>query len=71
MKKVFKLMACAIVVVLVLGLGGRSDWSDQIICAMPQTAYNKISQKLGNDCTEYDIAKEYMSNKKYYDALSH
>ncbi len=71
MKKVFKLMACAIVVVLVLGLGGRSDWSDQVICAMPQTAYDVIAQKLGDDCTEYDIAKEYMSNKAYYDALGY
>ena len=41
MKKVLKLMALAIVVVLVLGLGGRSDWSDQVICAMPQTAYDE------------------------------
>lgn len=71
MKKVLKLMALAIVVVLVLGLGGRSDWSDQIICAMPQTAYDEIAQKLGDDCTDYDIAKEYMSNKEYYDALSY
>ena len=54
MKKVLKLMALAIVVVLVLGLGGRSDWSDQVICAMPQTAYNEIAQKLGEDCSEYD-----------------
>lgn len=71
MKKVLKLMAVAIVVVLVLGLGGRSDWSDQVISAMPQTAYNEIAQKLGEDCSEYDIAKEYMSNKEYYDALGY
>lgn len=71
MKKVLKLMAVAIVVVLVLGLGGRSDWSDQVISAMPQTAYNEIAKKLGDDCTDYDIAKEYTRNKKHYDALGY
>lgn len=71
MKKVFQFMACAVFVVLVFGFAGRSDWSDQVINAMPQTAYDVIAQKLGYDCTEYDIAKEYMSNKEYYDALSY
>lgn len=71
MKKLFKLMACAIVVVLVLGFAGRSDWSDQVIYSMPQTAYDEITAKLGKDCTEYDIAREYMDNKAFYDALGY
>jgi len=66
-----KVILCCVALFAALGYAGRSDWSDQVIGAMPLSAYNEISQKLGDRCTEYDIAKEYMKNKAYYDALSY
>lgn len=69
--KHIKFILCCVAIFAALGFAGRSDWSDQVICAMPQKAYDKIAQKLGKNCTEYDIAKEYMSNRTYYDDLSY
>ena len=71
MKKQIKVILCCVFLFAALGFAGRSDWSDQVICAMPQTAYDEISRKLGENCSEYDIAKEYMSNKEYYDAMGY
>lgn len=44
--------------------------TEQIVYAMPQEAYEAIYLKLGNGCTDRQIADEYMANKQYYDALS-
>lgn len=66
-----KVILCCVFLFVALCFAGRSDWSEQVIGAMPLSAYNEISQKLGDSCTEYDIAKEYMKNKAYYDALSY
>ena len=71
MKKKMKDILCCVFLFVALCFAGRSDWSEQVIGAMPLSAYNEISQKLGDSCTEYDIAKEYMKNKAYYDALSY
>ena len=32
-------------------------------------AYEEIYLKLGNECTDSQIAKEYISNKSYYDSI--
>lgn len=70
MKKVCQIIVSAIIVFIVLGFAGRSDWSDQIINGMPQEAYDNITAKLGDGCSDYDVAKEYVANKKYYDSQS-
>lgn len=62
-------MLC-VIVFIALGIAGRYDWSDQVISCMPQKAYDAITAKYGKGLSDYDVAKEYMNNKAYYDALS-
>lgn len=68
--KVLKFIVSMFVLCFVVGVAGRFDWSEQIVYNMNETTYNAIVTKLGEDSNQYDIATEYMSNKKYYDALS-
>lgn len=53
-----------------LGIAGSSDYNEQIVYTMPQEAYEAIYLKLGDGCSNKQIAEEYMSNKLYYDSLS-
>ena len=50
---------------------GRVDYSEEIVMSMPQEAYEAIVVKLPNGASDYEIACEYMNNKKYYDKMSY
>lgn len=52
-----------------LGLGGRQDYTEQVVYTMPQKAYERIVLQLGDGASKYDIVNEYQSNRKYYDSL--
>lgn len=58
-----------ILFLFVIGKAGRLERIEQIVYTMPQEAYEQIYLKLGNGCTDYEIAEEYLSNKKYYDSI--
>lgn len=66
-----KVILCCVALFAALGYAGRSDWSDQVIYVMPKSAYESITAKLGADCSDYEIAKEYVKNKAYYDAMEY
>lgn len=68
--KVLKFIVSMSVLCFVVGVAGRFDWSEQIVYNMTETTYKAIVSKLGEDSNQYDIATEYMNNKKYYDTLS-
>lgn len=53
-----------------IGIAGNIDRVEQTVYSMPQEAYEAIYLKLGNRCSDRQIANEYLSNKKYYDSLS-
>lgn len=36
---------------------------------MPEEAYLEITRKLGSDCGNSAIVKEYEANKSFYDSL--
>lgn len=71
MKKQIKVILCCVFLVVALCFAGRSDWSEQVIYVMPKSAYESITVKLGTDCSDYEIAKEYVKNKAYYDAMEY
>ena len=68
-KQIVVFVAGFIMFFCLLGIG-TTDRTEQIVYAMPQEAYEAIYLKLGNGCTDRQIADEYMANKQYYDALS-
>lgn len=61
----FGIMAASIL----LGIAGNIDYTETILYNMPQTAYENIVLKLGDDASDRDIVKEYKENKAYYDSL--
>lgn len=54
----------------VLGIAGRQDYNQEVLYTMPQEAYEQIVLELGDDATDANIVRTYMSNKTYYDKLS-
>lgn len=67
--KAIKVIVSVCVVLVVLCWAGRADYAEQVVYNMNETTYIAITAKLGSDCSQYDIAKEYMDNKAFYDAL--
>lgn len=54
-----------------IGRAGESEYIDQVVYTMPQEAYEQIVIELGDqDTSNFQIAKRYLNNKKYYDSLS-
>lgn len=64
-KKALTILAVTTVVVL-LGIAGRMDYTEQVIYHMPKSAYDEIKDKLGEGASEYDIAKYYQKNMEEY-----
>ncbi|MBP1615891.1 MAG: hypothetical protein H6Q13_3339 [Bacteroidetes bacterium] len=64
MKREYKQLALLILgfiaIFFILGLAGRTDYTEQIIYTMPDSAYDSIKAELGNNSTDYEIAKEYI-----------
>lgn len=53
-----------------LGIIGKSDFNEEVIYNMNETAYNVIVDSLGEGCSDTQIVKTYLSNKDYYDSLN-
>lgn len=56
--------------IALMGIAGTSDYTEQVLCTMPQKTYEQIYLELGNECSDRQIISKYMSNKDYYDSLS-
>ena len=69
-KQIVVFVAGLIILIILHCIEGTNVSKEQIVYAMPQEAYEAIYLKLGNGCTDRQIADEYMANKQYYDALS-
>ena len=73
-KKDMKTIKIIISILFISGafaFSGRVDYSEEIVMNMPQEAYEAIVVKLPNGASDYEIACEYMNNKKYYDKMSY
>ena len=53
-----------------LGIVGKSDYNEEVIYNMTETAYKVIVDSLGEGCSDTQIVKTYLSNKDYYDSLN-
>lgn len=50
------------------GIAGRMDCQEAVMNGIPDGAYSRIVEKVGNDAS--DIVKEYRKHQDYYDSLS-
>ena len=64
-KKTLTVLA-VIAIVIMLGIAGRMDYTEQVIYHMPKSAYDEIKDTLGERASEYDIAKYYQKNMEEY-----
>ena len=70
-KQTVKAIAIISAVIMLLGWAGSMDYASEIVYNMPQEAYEAITLKLGDGCTDRQIAAEYIDNKEFYDSLSY
>ncbi len=70
-KQVIIFVAGFIAFWVIIGLISSPDYVGHIIDDMPKGIYEQISIELGEkDSSDFQIAKRYLDNKKYYDSLS-
>lgn len=62
MSKRVKTALAVLAVILLLGIAGRIDYTEEVIYHMPEKAYNEIRDTLGHDASDYDIARYYQEN---------
>ena len=53
-----------------LGIVGKSDYNEEVIYNMTETAYTGLVDSRGDGCSDTQIVKTYLSNKDYYDSLN-
>lgn len=70
MNKTSKYIIQAILIAIVIAgcvYGGRTEYTDDVLSGMSLEKYQYI-----HDCiapaSQYDVAQEYMKNKKFYDS---
>lgn len=56
--------------ITIMGIAGREDYNQAVIESIPIEAYDAIREKLGPECSNRDIVKEYETNKKEYSQLA-
>ena len=65
LKVIFGLVAF----IALIGLAGSLEHNEEIVYNMSQEAYDAVVEKLGDNATQKEIAREYTDNKTYYDTL--
>lgn len=51
-----------VVMVLLLGIAGRFDYTEAVTYNMPNSVYDEIKDTLGEEASDYDIAKYYQKH---------
>lgn len=70
MNKISKAALAAITAIILIGFlaNNRKDYSSDVISQINENAKASIMYKLGPDATDTEIAREYLTNKDFYDA---
>lgn len=64
MKRKYKIMTAAAVFFALYAWASTQEWTEEVICHMPEKAYSEIRETLGDNASDYDIAKYYQKNYK-------
>lgn len=69
MKKIIQLIA---IVVVIAGCiySGRVEYTDDVLSGMSLEKYQYIHDRIA-PASQYDVAQEYMKNKKFYDSMNY
>ncbi|MBD9094060.1 MAG: hypothetical protein EGQ20_16255 [Bacteroides oleiciplenus] len=69
MKRIIQFIAIAIVVAGCI-YGGRVEYTDAVLSGMSLEKYQYIHDRIA-PASQYDVAQEYMKNKKFYDSKTY
>lgn len=64
MKKKGKIVLAVVAAVVLLGIAGRMDYTEQVLYTMPDKTYQEIKDTLGEDASDYEIARFYTKRYK-------
>ena len=70
MNKTSKYIIQAILIAIVIAgcvYGGRAEYTDDVLSGMSLEKYQYIHDRIA-PASQYDVAQEYMKNKKFYDS---
>lgn len=56
--------------IAVFGIASSEDYNQAVIEAIPIEVYDAIVTKLGPDCSNSDIAREYKENREEYNQIA-
>lgn len=68
--KALKLLFSFIAFFALMCWAGSVDYAEQVIYNMNETTYKQIVSRLGEQCSQREIVKEYMNNKLLYDTMN-
>lgn len=54
-----------------LGITGTYEYADEVVYSLPEHVYYSILDTLGDECSNIEVAAEYMNNREYYDNLKY
>lgn len=69
MKRIIQFIAIAIVLAGCI-YGGRVEYTDDVLSGMSLEKYQYIHDRIA-PASQYDVAQEYMKNKKFYDSKTY
>lgn len=55
---------------VVFGIASSEDYNQSVIEAIPIEVYDTIIEKLGPDCSNADIVREYKANREEYNQIA-
>ncbi len=70
MNKIIKYTLQSIIIAIVIAgciYGGRVEYTDDVLSGMSLEKYQYIRDRIA-PASQYDVAQEYMKNKKFYDS---
>ena len=63
------LLPAILIAIVITGCvyGGRTEYTDDVLSGMSLEKYQYIHDRIA-PASQYDVAQEYMKNKKFYDS---
>ena len=62
MKGKYKAVLAIAAFLMLYAWASTQEWTEQVICNMPEKAYTEIKDTLGEDASDHDIARYYQKN---------
>lgn len=69
MKKISTFILLLIAMMAIIGFAGSYEFASEIVYGLTEAQYDSISNDIGENASEKQVAKQYLENKKRYDSI--